>query len=230
MPLRVQYTSDPVIAALEPGFAAYLAHEATTAAQRVRFSPESLWDYMCYCFGYGPKSDLGQRAQTERKAALTYYVLRSDDTGDGAATPAESSSSKDESWSGNLRPGGTGTLWLKARGKAPARPVVATDDIVAVVMGIHRELGHANKRSTSAAVVGSYFGILKKDVRWIIQRCPDCRDGAGAPPAATSTKRAGRRVAARKLATAAASGRGSETSGSSDSDDTGIAGTKRKRD
>jgi hypothetical protein len=176
MPLRAQRASDPVVAALEPGFAAHLAQEAPTGLQRVRLSPESLWDYMCYCFGCGPNPDLGRRAKRERTTALTYYVLRSDDDGGsgGGDIAGRSSSSKDESWSGKLKPGGTGTLWIKARGGAPARPVVATDDIVATVMGFHRQLGHADARSTSDAVVGSYFGVTKRDVQWVVERCSDC--------------------------------------------------------
>jgi hypothetical protein len=196
MPLRVQCTSDPVIAALEPGFAVHLAQEAPTGVQRVRFSPESLWDYMCYCFGYGPNPARGPRAKSERRTALTYYELRSDDDigggGGGDYIPATSSTSKDQSWSGNLEPGGTGTLWIKARGGAPARPVVATDDIVATVMGIHRELGHADARSTIEAVVGTYFGVKRRDVQWVVDRCPDCggSDGHDATIAGTKRKRA----------------------------------------
>jgi hypothetical protein len=62
---------------------------------------------------------------------------------------------------------------------APLRPAVATNEIVATVMRVHRKLGHANAGSTFDIVACDLFGIPKNDVKLVVNRCPDCLDKAG---------------------------------------------------
>jgi hypothetical protein len=237
-PPLVSRTSDPAIAALEPLFAAHLAQEAPAADRRVRFSPESLWDYMCYCFGYGPDEErLGRRARVERRAALAWYTLRSDDADGADGAAAVSVSNKNMSRSGSFRPGGTGTLWIRGRGGAPTRPVVSTDEIVATVMRMHRELGHADARSTTEAVTRAYFGITKHDVQWVVNRCSDCGNGAGRASSSTlssssvtsPSKLIGGRAPARKTANAAAASAGAAPGADAAGRTGGASATKRQR-
>jgi hypothetical protein len=180
-PVRPQQLNDPVVAALEPSFAAHLAQEPASG-RRLRFSPQSVWDYKCYCYGYGPAmSRLGERARTERKAAIGYYTLRPNDNAISATTAVSGNNDADGAHD-------MGALWIRARGRQPSRPVVSTDEILATVLRVHRELGHADAHATFEAVARRYFGIPKIDVHWVVEHCPDCDNGPSESSSSSSSE------------------------------------------
>jgi hypothetical protein len=216
-PSSAQTASDRVAAALAPHFAAHLLQEAPAAGdRRVRFSPQTLWDYMCYCFGYGAaEARLGKRAHRQRKAARAHYVLRESSEADACAAAgagAGAGNGASYGWSPRY------TLWLKGRRGAPPRAVVSTDEIVATVMRVHRELGHADAPATSETVTRAYCGITKTDVQWVVAHCPDCSSGAAQPfllspssSPALATRRMAMRASARKTAAVSADTAGAAT-------------------
>jgi hypothetical protein len=69
-----------------------------------------------------------------------------------------------------------------------ARLVVTTDEIADVIEAVHVESGHRGWDATWKDVSSSYYGILRADVIFLLQRCPVClRDPRKKPKAGART-------------------------------------------
>ena len=56
----------------------------------------------------------------------------------------------------------------------PRREVVTDDMILDIVESVHERNEHAGWDSTWRAISGSYYGILRSDVIFLLRRCPRC--------------------------------------------------------
>ncbi len=115
---------------------------------------------MCYSFGYGPAEEqLGRRSRIARRCfSITRCVVKTTTT---SLTPPVLPKGKHLIATIIV----AGTLWIKARGRAPSRLVVATDEVVATVMRVHCEVGHVDAGSTFDTVKRDYLGIPKNCVK-----------------------------------------------------------------